>query len=46
MVDPMTEVEEAKSPAKNEMGVEVALVFTPKLVVGVNGNAKTVADVR
>ena len=37
---PNRTVEEAFSPAKSESTVEVALVFTPKLEVGVNGNAK------
>ena len=32
-------VEDALRPAKREIGVEVALVLTPKLLVGVNGNA-------
>ena len=46
VVEPMTDVLEAKSPWRNEMGVEVALVFWAKFWVGVNGKAKMVADVR
>ncbi len=40
------EVDEAKMPFCAQSTVEVALVLTPKLVVGVNGNAKVVAEVR
>ncbi len=32
-------VEDAKIPAANQIGVEVELVVTPKLVVGSNGKA-------
>ena len=46
VVEPMTDVLEAKRPAKKEMGVEVALVFWAKFWVAVNGKAKMVADVR
>ena len=37
---PKRTVEEALSPLKSESVVEVALVFTPKLVVGVQGKEK------
>lgn len=38
VVVPITEVEEAKSPDWNQIGVEVELTATPKFVVAVNGN--------
>ena len=40
------EVDEAKSPLSANIGVEVAEVLTPKLLVGVNGHAKMFALVR
>jgi hypothetical protein len=44
VVVPMTEVEEAKRPPWNQIGVEVAFAAAPKFVVAVNGKIAVKLD--